>query len=401
MPLLRLGKNNKNELEKRFTTFSEQLIHAFAQIKTDISEVHHKLESNQTEMGRMYQWIEYLNRHTQRIAEHNSKISQKAQKITENHLKLHNSHQELHSEHENTAKIAKTIENSHQRLSEDISTNKQKLKSEVMDQLRQHKQASSEDLERLKAWIDYFSVHIDRQKGKEDDLRQDLSRAEKSWLESYSTLRELLNGLKSENGELKESVSEVYSELETTRNELKMAISELESVTGDITGTKTAIDELREDLEKTRKNTENLAQNQKFQPKSESSEQLIVAPPQANQPISTVQPPVQHINQVQMPPQTTFQRHIMSRVLPNRKGYVLKFIIQLISEGKYSTKELEEAIVNEKQLCGRTSFYAYIKELKLKGRIGYAEIDERTILVNTDTQQSIQRSISDLDNRMD
>ena len=73
----------------------------------------------------------------------------------------------------------------------------------------------------------------------------------------------------------------------------------------------------------------------------------------------------------------------------------------LISENKYSTKELEETVVNEKQLCGRTSFYAYIKELKLKGRIGYAEIDERTILVNTDSQQTLKRSVNDLDRRMD
>ncbi len=75
--------------------------------------------------------------------------------------------------------------------------------------------------------------------------------------------------------------------------------------------------------------------------------------------------------------------------MPNRKGYVLKFILGLIHDHNYSTKELEEVVVNEKQLCGRTSFYAYIKELKLKGRINYAEIDERTILVSTESQQTL------------
>ena len=88
-------------------------------------------------------------------------------------------------------------------------------------------------------------------------------------------------------------------------------------------------------------------------------------------------------------PQSSFQRHIISRVMPNRKGYVLKFILDLIKENQYSTKEIEEVVVGEKQLCGRTSFYAYLKELKLKGRIAYAEIDERSILVCTDPQQTL------------
>jgi hypothetical protein len=88
---------------------------------------------------------------------------------------------------------------------------------------------------------------------------------------------------------------------------------------------------------------------------------------------------------------SSFQRHIISRVMPNRKGYVLKFILDLIGENKYSTKEIEEMVVNEKQLCGRTSFYAYLKELKLKGRINYAEIDERMVLINTDPQQRLNQ----------
>ena len=75
--------------------------------------------------------------------------------------------------------------------------------------------------------------------------------------------------------------------------------------------------------------------------------------------------------------------------MPNRRGYVLKFILNLASESKYSTKEVEEIVVNDKQLCGRTSFYAYLKELKLRGKLNYADIDERTIIVNTDSQQKL------------
>ncbi len=102
-----------------------------------------------------------------------------------------------------------------------------------------------------------------------------------------------------------------------------------------------------------------------------------------------VQPAQPVIQQVSFPT-SSFQRQILSRVMHNRKGYVLKMITDLISENKFSTRELEDIVVNEKQLCGRTSFFAYLKELKLKGRINYAEIDDRVILVSTDSQQRLQ-----------
>jgi chromosome segregation ATPase len=351
--------NKKKDLEKRFTTFSEQLAQAFAQIKTDIGEANNRIESNQQEMERIGQWIEYLNRSNQRLAEANSRILQKHEKITENHQKLHASHRELHQEHSRTSRTAENLENSHQELSRAVSTHKNELKSELNNQFQEQREAYEKELQRLKSWVDYLSTHIDAQKRKEGDIRQDLENREKTWLETYSKLRALLNGLQSENSELKSTMANLKRDVMVAR----------------------------EDLE----NVQKTAKNNLFEAKSEFSEQIhaLRNMPQTVQP-QPIPQPVQQVVQKVSPTGSSFQKHIISRVMPNRKGYVLKMIMGLVEENKYSTKEIEEMVVNEKQLCGRTSFYAYLKELKLKGRLSYAEIEDRTILVSTESQQSQQ-----------
>lgn len=348
-----LRGNKKKDLEKRFTTFSEQLAQAFAQIKTDISETNDRLESNQREMERIAQWIDYLNRSNQRLSETHSKLLQKHEKITENSLKLHSSHRELDSSHSRTAKLAENLENRHKELSGAILAHKSSLKSEFNEQIQAHKEAYEQEINRLKSWIDYFSSHLERQKSKEGVLKQDIEKNTNQWLEAYSKLRELLNGIKNENNELKSNLSAVSKELAETRNELE--------------------------------NTKNLARSHINEAKSELSQQIQAMKPAVQQPLPPHQPVVQQVS----PAASSFQRHIMSRVMPNRKGYVLKFILDLAKESKYSTKEVEEIVVNEKQLCGRTSFYAYLKELKLRGKLSYADIDERSIIVSTDTQQRL------------
>ena len=348
-----LKGKKKKDLEKKFTTFSEQLAQAFAQIKTDISETNNRIESNQREMERITQWIDYLNRSNQRLSEAHSKLLQKHEKITENSLKLHSSHRELNSSHLKTAKLAEHLENKHKELSSVILAHKNSLKSELNEQIKAHKEACEQEINRLKSWIDYFSTHLERQKSKEYVLKQDIEKNNKQWLEAYSKLRELLNGLRSENNELKASLSTVSKELAETRNELE--------------------------------NTKDMARSHITEAKSELSKQIQAIKPAAQQPLPLSRPVVQEVS----PTVSSFQRHIMSRVMPNRKGYVLKFILDLAKESKYSTKEAEEIVVNEKQLCGRTSFYAYLKELKLRGKLSYANIDERTIIVNTDAQQRL------------
>jgi len=408
--------NNRKDLETRFTTFSEQLAQAFAQIKTDISEVKDGIEANQQEVERMGQWIGYLNRSNQRISDAHSELLAKYGEMADNHQKLHTSHSELSLEHDRTSeqaqkaaetasRMAETLENSHEKLSNTILGHKEnihnELKSEFKDRLQEHKDYSEEELKRMKSWIDYLTNQLNAYKRNEGALKQDIEKIEQGWLERYSSLRTALNGLESENSELKSDVSMMTRELDHAKNELRSTITELETTRDDIKNmedlTKNHVLQAKSELSQQIEELRELAEKVKI----EASEAKNARPaPQAPQPapIPAPQPqPIQPIQPVvqQVSASTPFQRHIMSRVMPNRKGYVIKFIMDLVKESKFSTKEVEEIVVNEKQLCGRTSFYAYLKELKLKGRLGYAEIDERTILVSTDSQQTLMDGLAD------
>lgn len=72
---------------------------------------------------------------------------------------------------------------------------------------------------------------------------------------------------------------------------------------------------------------------------------------------------------------------IRTHIRPNKKNYVIQEIMKLIGEGRHSTKQIEEIVVKEKGLCGRTTFYSHLKELRDKGKIGEANAGSRTILV--------------------
>ena len=349
------GGTKRKEVERKFTTFSEQLARAFGQIKDDISSVSSKVDANQKELEQLRKWVDYLHRYNQHLTASHTQIAQKHEKIAENHQKLHSSHTELLNSHSRTAQMAENLENRHQELHKAVLAQKSELQEEVYGQLKQHKEISEKELKSLKTWLDYLSSHLDQQKRKEDALKEDLAKTQKGWSESYSSLRELLNGLRSENTSLKSNLDVIRKELENSKKELDDAKNMAKS----------HILEAKSEIYKHLESKRQVAQQQVVQPE-----------------------PVQQVVQQLSP--SSFQRHIMARVMPNRRGYVLKFILDLIGENKYSTKEIEEIVVNEKQLCGRTSFYAYLKELKLKGRINYAEIDERMVLVNTDTQQRLQ-----------
>jgi hypothetical protein len=123
--------------------------------------------------------------------------------------------------------------------------------------------------------------------------------------------------------------------------------------------------------------------------------------PQAtSQVIPQVVPQVQIAQQVY--PTSGFERHIISRVLPNRRSYVLKLILDLAAENRFSTKEIESILVDEKRLCGRTSFYAYLKELKYRGQISSANIDERSIIVSTGSKpQQVQKTFDEIVENLD
>ncbi|MFQ5474503.1 MAG: hypothetical protein ACE5DM_01575 [Candidatus Nanoarchaeia archaeon] len=81
------------------------------------------------------------------------------------------------------------------------------------------------------------------------------------------------------------------------------------------------------------------------------------------------------------PANNRFEQKILARIRPNRKNYVMQQILELIEDKTFSTREVEDIIVGEKQFCGRTSFYSYLRELKHRGKINYADIGEKTVLV--------------------
>lgn len=79
--------------------------------------------------------------------------------------------------------------------------------------------------------------------------------------------------------------------------------------------------------------------------------------------------------------QTKFEEKIMFQLKSKRKEYIINQIMNLIAVQSLSTKELEEKIVTEGNLCGRTTFYDYLKELRHKNIIGDKNTGSRTILV--------------------
>jgi Lhr-like helicase len=78
---------------------------------------------------------------------------------------------------------------------------------------------------------------------------------------------------------------------------------------------------------------------------------------------------------------TKFEEKIMFQLKSKRKEYILNQILNFINGQSLSTKELEEKIVRELGLCGRTTFYDYLKELRHKKVIGDKDSGARKILV--------------------
>ncbi len=66
---------------------------------------------------------------------------------------------------------------------------------------------------------------------------------------------------------------------------------------------------------------------------------------------------------------TRIEKKIMAISRPVKKDYIMHQIIELVEKGSYTTKQIESIIVREKMLCGRTAFYDYLKELKLRNQI--------------------------------
>ncbi|MBI4438468.1 hypothetical protein HY640_00885 [Candidatus Woesearchaeota archaeon] len=66
---------------------------------------------------------------------------------------------------------------------------------------------------------------------------------------------------------------------------------------------------------------------------------------------------------------TRFDNKVVAISRPIKKDYIMQQILNMAEKGQYTTKQIETIIVREKMLCGRTAFYDYLKELRLRNSI--------------------------------
>lgn len=180
-------------------------------------------------------------------------------------------------------------------------------------------QLTRKEIDTIKAWLSRFSTHVENQRASHDNLHNEVK-------------------------QLQEEIREVLDQYQTS----------LESLEG---------------------------QNREFQRRMETLESSLNRIQQSGTTESTklFLPKSETLSQQTMP--GYFEKHLLARAKPNRRSYITSLILETIASHKYSTKEIEDMIVKEKQLCGRTTFYAYVKELRDKGRIDTASINDRQILV--------------------
>jgi len=97
-------------------------------------------------------------------------------------------------------------------------------------------------------------------------------------------------------------------------------------------------------------------------------------------------PASEHAKEVRQLPkhtaQTAFEEKLLRRIRQQRKEYVLQKMVEATQEGEFGTNELEKLIVEQKQLCGRTSFFSYLKELKIQSILEDSLVGKRKILVS-------------------
>ena len=348
-------KRARKDLDTKFSTFAEQLLNAFSKIKLDISNLNTNLTQNQQNLHNLALWIQFLHQNQQKVSYSNSDLVKNQENLHQKHVKLHSSHHEAVKKFEND-----------------------------LDRLQIHKISTDKDISSVKLNMNQLSEYLESQKNQERAFKQELGVIEEAAQDAIIISKKLISGLKTENIELKERLENLSKNLENTKISMKSHISDTKSETLEHHNKKFQEHHSRFNEYEDRLKSHEEAINELKSVKKEESENLtsIKQHQQAiNMPILT--PSIQSTLSSQMP-QSNFEKHIVSRMRPNRKSYVIQFILNLISESRYSTKDLEEIIVNEKQLCGRTSFYAYLKELKIRNKINYAEVDNRTILVKID-----------------
>jgi hypothetical protein len=80
-------------------------------------------------------------------------------------------------------------------------------------------------------------------------------------------------------------------------------------------------------------------------------------------------------------PRNYLEKTVLAKVRQQRKSYVIEQILKLVENGVRSTTEIENVIVGEKALCGRTAFYDYMRELKHRKMLKHKDFGDKKVLV--------------------
>ncbi len=70
----------------------------------------------------------------------------------------------------------------------------------------------------------------------------------------------------------------------------------------------------------------------------------------------------------------------------NRKDIVKQQIISETEKGTYSKLQLRDIVVDQKKYCSKASFYRYLDELELTGRVRYQRQKNQTVIIPEITQ---------------
>jgi hypothetical protein len=235
---------------------------------------------------------------------------------------------ELSKKHAELDRNHKKVHSSHQQAVQKLSKVEERL-NESHKALSASHQVTKKEVDHIKEWLHRFSAVIERQKASEAHLQSDMEQLS-------SEVKEVLTAYQGSLAQLNEQNSDLLKRVES----LEESLSKVSS--------RPVFDG-----------------SSAFSAKSESS---IVSSDALDQPY--------------------FEKHLIARAKPNRRSYILNMIMETISSNNYSTKEIEDIIVKEKQLCGRTTFYSYIKELRDKNKIDNASINDRLILVAVQNSQN-------------
>ena len=310
-------RNSLVEKRMDFALVRNQIKTAFTRIKYDVSDINSQLIENKAELHRLNAWVDHLNKSSSSQNSNHSEVSNQLSVMKKSHHDLNQKHAELSS----------ALNSTHSNLSGEHNLTKQ-------------------DIHNLKQWINHFAQLFQQQRVKESNLRTELTQVQNLFESTLDNHKSELSNIKTENESLKQQIVEIQESFN----------SQPDSDFAD-------------------------------EPERVVS-QIAQVQPQFSQSVPQQVPTLNIPSQPQIIPHayqsdlaSGFEKHFMRRIRPNRKHYVMEQILKMASEQEFTTREIEDVIVGEKQLCGRTTFFAYLKELRITGKIDNAEIAGRTLVI--------------------